>query len=273
MRKSHRLGTHMALTPFSAPIPVLISLVLSSFIPAVEVRAQSAWAESLIGYSELSTNLPGGRHANVVTIRAVVSRADGTERRLVAEPLASEPNSSTQFAGWSPDGRLAIVGRGWKSLLMDLAHHLTDRGSPITRATRFMSLTPTGRTPTRFRLVSRSTSRHNGPRMAGAYCSSRVNITSAIHMSLAPTAMAFTSLPIEAATRVSSPFWTFRIFTAAAVTYPSGRQTGGRSFTPPKPAPTSNSIVLHSTATVNASHKRQRVRCTITPSPRRMAAG
>ena len=26
-----------------------------------------------------------------------------------------EPNTWTQFAGWSPDGRLAIVGRGWES--------------------------------------------------------------------------------------------------------------------------------------------------------------
>jgi TolB protein len=70
----------------------------------------------LIGYTELSTNVPGGRHDNVVTMRAVVSRADGTNRRLVAEPLSSEPNPSTQFAGWSPDGRLAIVGRGWESV-------------------------------------------------------------------------------------------------------------------------------------------------------------
>ena len=115
MRKSHRLGTRAALIPFRAPIPVLISLVLSGFTLAVESRAQPARAEPLIGYTELSTNLPGGRHANVVTMRAVVSRADGTERRLVAESLAAEPNAWTQFAGWSPDGRLAIVGRGWES--------------------------------------------------------------------------------------------------------------------------------------------------------------
>jgi len=69
----------------------------------------------LIGYTELSTNLPGGRHANEVTMRAVVARADGTERRLIAEELVREPGSWTQFAGFSPDGKTAIVGRGWKS--------------------------------------------------------------------------------------------------------------------------------------------------------------
>jgi TolB protein len=101
--------------PRRVPIFVLISLVFSGLTPAVKTRAQPARAESLIGYTELSTNVPGGRHANVVTMRAVVCRADGMDRRLVAEELTGEPNTWTQFAGWSPDGRLAIVGRGWES--------------------------------------------------------------------------------------------------------------------------------------------------------------
>ena len=29
--------------------------------------------------------------------------------------MTREPDAWTQFAGWSPDGRLAIVGRGWES--------------------------------------------------------------------------------------------------------------------------------------------------------------
>src|SRR5690349_16323449 len=37
--------------------------------------------DRLIGYTEFRTDLPGGRHANVVTRRAVVVRADGTGRR------------------------------------------------------------------------------------------------------------------------------------------------------------------------------------------------
>ena len=69
----------------------------------------------LIGYTELRTNLSGGRHANVRTMRAAVVRADGSGRRLIAEELAKEPDTWTQFAGWSPDGKTAVVARGWQS--------------------------------------------------------------------------------------------------------------------------------------------------------------
>ena len=69
----------------------------------------------LIGYTEHRTNLPGGRHANVSTSRAMRVRVDGTERQAVAEELAKEPGAWTQFAGWSPDGSTAIVLRGWES--------------------------------------------------------------------------------------------------------------------------------------------------------------
>ena len=61
------------------------------------------------------TDLPGGRQANVATMRAAVVRADGTSKRFLLEELTGEPDSWTQFAGWSPDGRLAVVGRGWES--------------------------------------------------------------------------------------------------------------------------------------------------------------
>src|SRR3954468_4709987 len=69
----------------------------------------------LIGYTELRTNLPGGRHANVRTMRAVVVKADGSGRRRLAEELVREPDAWTQFAGWSPDGETAVIGRGWQS--------------------------------------------------------------------------------------------------------------------------------------------------------------
>lgn len=68
----------------------------------------------LIGYTELQTNLPGGRHANVRTMRAVVVDTDGSGRKRIASELADEPNAWTQFAGWSPDGNHAIVSRGWQ---------------------------------------------------------------------------------------------------------------------------------------------------------------
>src|SRR5579883_1001740 len=88
-----------------------IPMVLLGLVATMEARAQPV----LIGYTEFRTNLPGGRHANVATMRAAVVHADGTGRRLIAEGLSHEPDSWTQFAGWSPDGRLAIVGRGWES--------------------------------------------------------------------------------------------------------------------------------------------------------------
>ncbi len=72
-------------------------------------------AATLIGYTEYQTNLKGGRHANVRTMRACIIRADGTGRRVLAEELTKKEDSWTQFAGWSPDGRFAIIGSGYNS--------------------------------------------------------------------------------------------------------------------------------------------------------------
>ena len=69
----------------------------------------------LIGYNEHRTNLPGGRQANVSTNRAMLVKADGSGRRPLAAELANEPGVSTQFAAWSPDGKTAVIGRGWQS--------------------------------------------------------------------------------------------------------------------------------------------------------------
>lgn len=69
----------------------------------------------LLGYTELQTNLPGGRHANIRTMRACVVESDGSGRRLLAPELAEQADSWTQFAGWSPDGTTAVLGRGWQS--------------------------------------------------------------------------------------------------------------------------------------------------------------
>jgi TolB protein len=83
----------------------------SSNLAAPEDRA----AAQLIGYTELNTALAGGRHANVMTMRACVVGADGTRQRKLAEELTRETSSWTQFAGWSPDGLSAVIGRGWES--------------------------------------------------------------------------------------------------------------------------------------------------------------
>lgn len=89
----------------------LICVVLFCF---GQSNADELGIAPLIGYTELQTNLPGGRHANVRTMRAMVIRRDGTDRRSIGQELVNEANAWTQFAGWSPDGTLAIIGRGWQ---------------------------------------------------------------------------------------------------------------------------------------------------------------
>jgi dipeptidyl aminopeptidase/acylaminoacyl peptidase len=81
-----------------------------SFFAAVVKRPRD-----LIGFTEYQTNLPGGRHANIITMRAATVRADGTRPRRLAGELTRKKNTWTQFAGWSPDGRQAIIGCGWES--------------------------------------------------------------------------------------------------------------------------------------------------------------
>ena len=95
------------------PLALVAAALLSSRLrsgPAAETPP-----DRLIGYTEFRTDLPGGRYVNVVTMRAVVVKADGTGRRVLAEELTREKNSWTQFRGWSPDGKLAVFSRAWMS--------------------------------------------------------------------------------------------------------------------------------------------------------------
>jgi Tol biopolymer transport system component len=48
-------------------------------------------------------------------MRAKVVCADGSEPREIGAALADAPDTWTQFGGWSPDGKTAIVARGWQS--------------------------------------------------------------------------------------------------------------------------------------------------------------
>ncbi len=68
-----------------------------------------------IGYNEHRTNLPGGRHANVRTNRAMIIDASAENRKPIAASLLDQADVWTQFVGWSPDGQTAIVGRVWES--------------------------------------------------------------------------------------------------------------------------------------------------------------
>jgi Tol biopolymer transport system component len=98
----------------SLPRAILATVFCSGVLPLSQA-ADTSLPDILIGYTELRTNLKGGRHVNVKTMRAVVVKADGTGRRVLAEELTRKENTWTQFAGWSPDGRTAIIGRGWES--------------------------------------------------------------------------------------------------------------------------------------------------------------
>jgi hypothetical protein len=98
----------------AASLLALPALLVASFanLQADEPRL----TDRVIGYTELRTNLPGGRHANIRTMRAVTVKGDGSGRQLqlVAQDLVDDPDAWTQFVGWSPDGEQAIVYRGWQ---------------------------------------------------------------------------------------------------------------------------------------------------------------
>ena len=101
------------------PILRYLSLAMvAATLPSAACRSTQP-AESLpdllIGYTELRTDLPGGRYVNQATMRAVVVKADGTGRRVLGEELTREKGTWTQFYGWSPDGKTAILLRGWES--------------------------------------------------------------------------------------------------------------------------------------------------------------
>ena len=105
----------------AAPAPCLSrrAFLISSLLVGCAPGTRASWSHgrkdrAFIGYTEYRTNLPT-RYDNQITSRAFVVRRDGTERHMLAEELAREPHSWTQFAGWSPDGKQAIIGRGWES--------------------------------------------------------------------------------------------------------------------------------------------------------------
>jgi len=75
----------------------------------------SSLAAYEIGYTEYQADLDGGMHPYFTSQRAYVVQADGERRRAVGKELVDEPSAWTQFAGWSPEGRFAVLNRGWES--------------------------------------------------------------------------------------------------------------------------------------------------------------
>src|SRR5262245_48140691 len=92
--------------------------LVAAALPSGDLRSSppaEPLPDLLIGYTEFRTDLPGGRYVSEATFRAVVVKADGTGRRVLAKELTREKGSWTQFVGWSPDGNAARVSRNWKS--------------------------------------------------------------------------------------------------------------------------------------------------------------
>jgi hypothetical protein len=105
-------------TPVSVATLLLLAALSAQTPPDRQEGKEIALRDmpaTFIGYTELRTNLPGGRQANVNTMRATLVQADGTGRRQIAHELINEAHTATQFAGWSPDGKQAVIGVGWKS--------------------------------------------------------------------------------------------------------------------------------------------------------------
>lgn len=94
------------------PGPIIF---LVPFVLATADRPDLQPPDGHLGYSVFRVNLPGGRYANAITTRAWIVRADGTDARPFAPSLTEGPDTWSQFAGWSPDGRRAIVAAGWQS--------------------------------------------------------------------------------------------------------------------------------------------------------------
>src|SRR6478735_9422589 len=95
-----------------------LSVALVAAVTSGAIRSSppaDALPDLFIGYTEFRTDLPGGRYVSQATFRAVVVKADGTGRRVLAEELTREKGSWTQFTGWSPDGKAARLSRNWKS--------------------------------------------------------------------------------------------------------------------------------------------------------------
>ncbi len=97
------------------PMRCLVLSLFVLFLSETPSAGQGERPQYLIGYTEGRNDLPGGQYLNWVTSRACVVKGDGTGRRILAEELTAKPNSWTQFAGWSPDGKKAIIGSHWES--------------------------------------------------------------------------------------------------------------------------------------------------------------
>ncbi len=80
--------------------------VQTSASAASDEPSREEWT---VGYTAGRNDLPGGQYMNWKTNRSFLVQADGSSSREIGADLVREEHQWTQFAGWSPDGRQAIV--------------------------------------------------------------------------------------------------------------------------------------------------------------------
>lgn len=68
----------------------------------------------LLGYTEMRCDDDRGQFYNWRTRRAMIVRADGSQRREVGSSAITNENSWTSFVSWWPDGR-AVINASWES--------------------------------------------------------------------------------------------------------------------------------------------------------------
>jgi Tol biopolymer transport system component len=96
-------------------LPVTLIFLMYAGCVAQARADEPAAPTGRIGFTSGRNDLPGGQYVNWVTNRACATEANGGDQRELAASLTTRPHSWTQFAGWSPDGRFAIVGSHWES--------------------------------------------------------------------------------------------------------------------------------------------------------------
>jgi TolB protein len=93
----------------------LAALTLTLLSPAARAgKPADKRPDYSIGFTVQRTDLPG-YFPNRVTARAFVVNGDGSGTKQLAPELAGKPNQYCQFAGWSPDGRQAVLYQAWES--------------------------------------------------------------------------------------------------------------------------------------------------------------
>jgi Tol biopolymer transport system component len=101
--------------PLHNSAPLLLAVLGTMTLGVAGAAENTDRPANLIGYTEGRNDLREGQFANWVTNRACLVRADGSGRRVLAEELARKENAWTQFGGWSPDGKQAVVLSLWES--------------------------------------------------------------------------------------------------------------------------------------------------------------